>query len=369
MQVFEQVHELSDAIERRLAARGWEPLQDISVGDVGDALPRKGRRRLLSTVWPKVCVVLDGIEAQEDLSSHSRLLVRVCLCNPKHFISIVLHHFYERSLFERLLSPKNAIVDLYSDFLNYAREHTTNLSHWLDELREFKLEFTKMRRQLHQAYRYAEFYVHDVSYTSYTTDYASPSLGRRIVIDPPDPTQFLHDNFYVMNSADSFVVQPLQSRHLEIHLFVTDDCPYDVEELKKMLRADSELNNINNINNIDIFDKEWLTLVVAYNLHTVPIVNKWLLEAHKHLEQNVRERRYISRSPKKEDRAVKGVYPSRMVGLGDVANQTGGVGAYRNIQNPRMTTASKCELLQNTDFVLDGLITVPPFLCVYVLIA
>ena len=82
MQVFEQVHELSDAIERRLAARGWEPLQDISVGDVGDALPRKGRRRLLSTVWPKVCVVLDGIEAQEDLSSHSQLLVRVCLCNP-----------------------------------------------------------------------------------------------------------------------------------------------------------------------------------------------------------------------------------------------------------------------------------------------
>jgi len=44
MQVFEQVwHELRDAIERRLAARGWEPLQYISVDDVGDALPRKGR--------------------------------------------------------------------------------------------------------------------------------------------------------------------------------------------------------------------------------------------------------------------------------------------------------------------------------------
>jgi hypothetical protein len=48
-----------------------------------------------------------------------------------------------------------------------------------------------------------------------------------------------------------------------------------------------------------------------------------------------------------------------MVGLGDVANQSGGVGPYLNIHNRQETAMlSKYELLQDSDFVLDGLIAV-----------
>lgn len=351
LQVFGQVHELSDAIERRLAARRWVPLALEDVG--GKKLSNFVRRQLQDLVRPRVCTVLDGIEEQENLSSHSRLLVRICLSKPQHFIGIVLHHFYERGLFESLLShSEKAIVDLYGDFVDYARQNNVGLRRQLNELHELKDQFAKMRRQLNQAYRQADLYVHDVSYTPYTAEYTSLSLGRRIVIDPPDPTRFLHDSFYVMNSVDSFVVQPMQSRCIEMHLFVTEDCPYDVEGLKKMIRADSELDGT------DAFDNDWLTLIVVYNLHTVPIVDEWMLKARSHLEENVRQRRYVRRSPDKEDRAVKGVYPSRMVGLGDVANQSGGVGPYHNFQNPQMTAESKYELLRNTDFVLDGLIMV-----------
>jgi hypothetical protein len=55
--------------------------------------------------------------------------------------------------------------------------------------------------------------------------------------------------------------------------------------------------------------------------------------------------------------SVKAAYPSRMVGLGDVANQSGDVGPYLNIHNRRESAMlSKYKLLQDSDFVLDGLI-------------
>ena len=48
-----------------------------------------------------------------------------------------------------------------------------------------------------------------------------------------------------------------------------------------------------------------------------------------------------------------------MVGLGDIANQSGGVGPYLNLpKGQRAETSAKYEILADTDFVLDGMITV-----------
>jgi hypothetical protein len=48
-----------------------------------------------------------------------------------------------------------------------------------------------------------------------------------------------------------------------------------------------------------------------------------------------------------------------MVGLGDVANQSGGVGPYLNLPNgPLSGTSAKYEIMAEADFILDGMITV-----------
>jgi hypothetical protein len=178
-------------------------------------------------------------------------------------------------------------------------------------------------------------------------------LGKRVVIDPPDPAKFVSDNFHIMKSAEAFVVEPLQHKHLEIHVFVTEDCPEDAGGVERLMRMDLMVDHW------DIFDEEWLSLVVVYNLTSVPAINTWLSKAREALLKNVQKRAFVKRSPDKEDSNLKGVYPSRMVGLGDVANQSGGVGPYLNLpKGPQPETSAKCEILLEADFVLDGMMTV-----------
>jgi hypothetical protein len=102
-QVFGQVWELSDALQKRIRERGWEPLDYTAMEQYG-GIPKQARRRLLAEGWPRVCAILENIEEEERLSSHSRLLVHVCLGHAQHFVRIVLHHFYTRDVLRELWS-------------------------------------------------------------------------------------------------------------------------------------------------------------------------------------------------------------------------------------------------------------------------
>ena len=193
-----------------------------------DQLLKKGRRYILCMAWQRICEVLDGIEDEEQLSSHTRLLLRVCLGSAKHFVGLVFHHFCERSVVDRLVRTKyNAAEDLWSHFTNYAKNNTHKLRDRLIDLDDERHELTQMHVQLCQAYRTAHFHIHRVMYPPHTANYTSPSLGKRVVVDPPDPAKFLSDNFYIMKSVEAFVVEPLQHKYLEIHVFVTDDSNHD----------------------------------------------------------------------------------------------------------------------------------------------
>ena len=77
-QVFGQVCELSDALQKRIRVRGWEPLDYAAMEQYG-GISKQAQRRLLAEGWPRVSVILENIEEEEHLSSHSCLLVRVCL--------------------------------------------------------------------------------------------------------------------------------------------------------------------------------------------------------------------------------------------------------------------------------------------------
>ena len=93
-----------------------------------DQLSKKVRREILRTAWQRICEVLDGIEDKERLSSHARLLLRVCLGSAKHFVGLVFHHFCERSVVDRLVRCKHhAVEDLWSSFVNYAKNKTHEL--------------------------------------------------------------------------------------------------------------------------------------------------------------------------------------------------------------------------------------------------
>ena len=181
----------------------------MGVGTV-DQLSKNGQRYILSTAWQRICEVLDGIEDEEQLSSHAPLLLRVCLGSVKHFVSLVFHHFCEHVIVDHLIQYKyNAVEDLWSDFVKYVKGNTCELHDQLTDLGNEGHKHDKMYIQLCRAYRMAHFQIHRVSYPAHTADYASPSLGKRVVINPPDPTKFLDDNFHIMNSMEPFVVEPL----------------------------------------------------------------------------------------------------------------------------------------------------------------
>src|SRR5271168_4971375 len=86
----------------------------------------------------------------------------------------------------------------------------------------------------------------------------------------PTPAKFVSDNFHIMDSVEAFVVEPLQHKHLEIHVFVTDDCPEDAGGVERLMRMDFMVDHW------DIFDEKWLSLIVIYNLPSVPAINTWL---------------------------------------------------------------------------------------------
>jgi hypothetical protein len=351
-QVFGQVCELSDALQKRIQARGWEAL-DYTAVTQREGIPRQGRRRLLTEGWRRVCEILEDIEEEERLSSHSRMLLRVCLGHAQHFVGIILHLFYTRNVLKELLTGSRWVQDLYGNFVQYATANHDDLCCRLLVVREVKDSLSKIQIQLRQHYAHSSFYLHRVQYEPYTQQYTSASLGKRVVIDPPDPALFPSDNFYIMNSAKSFVLQPLSNNHLEIHALVTQDCPYSSHELRDMLRPTILMDNQ------DHFDADWLVLLVIYNLDSVPAVRNWLKQTKGHLSENIRKRTNIVRSSNKQDTSIKASYPSRMVGLGDVTNQSGGVEPYLNIYNRREShMQSKYELLQDSDFILDGLVAV-----------
>jgi hypothetical protein len=256
-QIFDQIHEFSEALERGLAAHAWEPLCYTLEGQ-GNALPTKTRRRLLSQGWERVCTVLEEIDRQqENLSSHSRLLLRACLGQAEHFVGLVLHRFYERGLFEKLVTSKLAVKDLYGGFVQYVLSHTSCLRDSIRELQNLKDNHAKLRKELRHAQQRAYYYVHRVTLNPSSNSDASPSFGKRVVIDPEDPAPFLADGFYIMDSDTSFVLKPATKNHLEIHLLVTKDCPLNDEALKTFIRSSTRENH-------NGFDEQWLLLVVVY---------------------------------------------------------------------------------------------------------
>jgi hypothetical protein len=131
---------------------------------------------------------------------------------------------------------------------------------------EVKGALSKIQIQLRQHYARSSFHLYRVRYEPYTRQYTSASLGKQVVINPPDPALFSSDNFHIMDSAKSFVLRPSSNSRLEVHALVTDDCPYSSHELQDMLRSMILMDNK------DHFDTDWLVLIVIYNLDSVPAV-------------------------------------------------------------------------------------------------
>ena len=83
---------------------------------------------------------------QENLSPHSRLVLRACLGRAESFVGLVLHRFYERGLFEELVTSKLAIKDLYGGFVQYVLSHTSSLRYSFQKLQNLKDHHAKLRK-------------------------------------------------------------------------------------------------------------------------------------------------------------------------------------------------------------------------------
>ena len=106
--------------------------------------------------------------------------------------------------------------------------------------------------------------------------------------------------------------------------------------------------------------KEWFRGIHGLNLDNVCQIKEWMQEVTPALIRNVFLRRHIKRPKKREDRNVAKSEGSRMVAIGVNIDQSGYLQPPHNTGG--MEEDLRFELLQESDYVLDGIVFVHVFI-------
>ena len=128
---------------------------------------------------------------------------------------------------------------------------------------------------------------------------------------------------------------------------MTAECPLTDDELKHIL---AERNDDSYVK------KKWFRGIHVLNLDNVRQIKEWMEEVTSTLIRNVFLRRHIKRSKKREDHNVEKSEGSRMVAIGVNVDQSGYLRPPHNTGG--MEEDLRFELLQESDYVLDGIVFV-----------
>jgi len=244
------------------------------------------------------------------------------------------------------------ISTVYSDFCHFiqecrhlfldsfvyifdAMEHTAELK---ARLREIKPKI--MRSGIFNSHN-SRIHVHRLTAFQTLADVQeSPAYGKipvlRTLDDRLDLNQFPSDGYYHLPTSSDNTIQPF-TLNPELHIIVSANAP-DSVTVEKLVRKYRRQNR-------DITRERWVEAVQVYNIFTL-FPDDWLKEMNAKMAENIKRRSIIKRGELRDNKGL-GV----MVGTGDVKDQHGNVGSYRNMGSSSDTVKYKIE--ESASEVLD----------------
>src|SRR5271154_2460625 len=158
----------------------------------------------------------------------------------------------------------------------------------------------------------------------------------RTLDDRLDLSRFPSDEYYHLPASPDNTVQPF-TLDPKLHIIISTNAP-DSVTVEKLVRKYRHQNR-------DITRERWVEAVQVYNIFT-PFPDDWLKDMNDKMVENIKRRSIIKRGELRDNKGL-GV----MVGTGDVKDQHGSVGSYRNMGSSSDTVKYKIE--ESASEVLD----------------
>ena len=338
---------------------GLNATVDPSLRTVSDAAFSTTVRQSLMNLFPHIAAVLEE-NLSEDTSnaSHvdSRTAIRSALSTPRTFFHIILYQIvpHYTQFASHFASSSQFIGTMYSDFHIFIRErrrlsldsfvyifnameHTARLK---AQLREIGPKI--MRSGIFNSHGNPRIHIHRLTAFQTLADVQeSPAYGKIPVLRTPndrlDLDRFPSNEYYHLPTSSETTIRPF-SLEPEMHVIVSANAP-NSDVVVKLVREYRRRNE-------DITRESWVEAVQFYNVFT-PFPNDWLEDMNTKMAENIKRRSIIKRGELRDNKG-HGV----MVGTGDVKDQHGNVGSYRNMGSLSSDTV-KYKIEESASEVLD----------------
>jgi hypothetical protein len=292
----------------------------------------------VSPLFPQIAVILNSILSNRDdndLPVDQRTALRSCLCVSSTFIHVLLFQLspYLSQIISHL--PTQFGDKLYGDFCHFIS--------WPGKsgLSDYDVEFVKRTLNricaLKDRFRTIEsginksgifnsntmsIYVHRLAPVESDVKLDQcPAYGKipllRAQDDGIDERLFPPDQYHHMKMTASNIIRP-NGDHPQIHIIVKSNAP-ELSVIEKMYRK-----GVKKANPEDIMGESWVTAVQVYNVFNAFPEILEILDAQ--MRCNIERRATIIRG-KLRDNSAEGV----IVGVGEIRDQHGNVGPFRNM--------------------------------------
>ena len=226
---------------------------------------------------------VDSAEFEDLLSPEARVILRSVTGSPPYFASLFLPFFYEKSLLFKLTDSKDSIDELYSNFCAYVSDKAdySSLNKARKDLAAEKISFNNITRSIGNKLESKQVIVHRVSSP---TAISQLQHNKCIVISLWVPELFPFDEYVYLSLQTSHVIEPT-SPHIEYHILVWDNCPFEDDE--SVILSKVGINN----------DTPWYVGMVIFNLYKItPIFGDFVRSSHFKLFLNASAQRSVKRS-------------------------------------------------------------------------
>jgi len=292
-------------------------------------------------LFPQIAVILNSNLSDSDdndLPVDQRTALRSCLCASSTFVHVLL--FQLSPEISKIMShlPAEVAVGaiLYGDFCHFISSPTVDsaLSHYdvqfvkrtLDRIRALKNEFRTIKSHIKKSGIFngheTSIYVHRLApaVPNIILDQC-PAYGKIPLLRTPndgiDESLFPPDKYHSMYMTSSNTIRP-NGKHPQVHIIVKSNAP-ESSVIKKLYRE-----GVKNATPEDITGESWVTAIQIYNVFTdFPEILETLNDQ---MRCNIERRATIIRG-KLRHNGGQGV----MFGVGEIRDQHGNVGPFRNM--------------------------------------
>jgi hypothetical protein len=309
-------------------------------------------------LFPDIAAVLEKYLSEDTSNaSHvdSRTAVRSALSTPHTFFHIILFQImpHVTQFASHCMSSSRFINIVYGDFHNFVRERRllsldsfVHIHNAMEQIARLKVRLkgigpTIMRSGIFNSHN-ARIHVHRLTTFQTLADVQeSPAYGKIPVLHTPDDRldldRFPSNEYYHLPASSENTIRPFSLKP-EMHIIVSANAP-DSVTVEKLVRKYRHQNR-------DITRERWVEAVQVYNIFTL-FPDDWLKEMNAKMAENIKRRSTIKRGKLRDNKGL-GV----MVGTGDVKDQHGNVGSYRNMGSSSSDSV-KYKIEESASEVLD----------------